>query len=192
MTSRRSLLFDQALAADPVAIARLLVATPSVNPALSPDGTGEAEIAEVIADLLGAWGLSPETREVAPGRYNVLASIDGDGPVLMLNGHLDTVGVEGMSVPPFAAEIVDSRLVGRGACDMKGGLAAVLAATARLHSVGPRPNLLVALTADEEHASLGMQAVVEEGPRAELAVVCEPTGLTVMPAHKGFVWVRAS
>jgi acetylornithine deacetylase len=75
---------------------------------------------------------------------------------------------------------------------MKGGVAALLATVARLASAGPRPNLLVALTADEEHASLGMQAAVQDGVRADLAVVCEPTGLTVMPAHKGFVWVRAS
>jgi acetylornithine deacetylase len=110
----------------------------------------------------------------------------------MLNGHLDTVGVERMTVPPFGAEIVASRLIGRGACDMKGGVATLLATTARLASGGPRPNLLVALTADEEHASLGMQALVRDGPRADLAVVCEPTSLAVMPANKGFVWVRAS
>jgi acetylornithine deacetylase len=177
---------------DPVALAQALVATPSVNPTLARDGSGEADVAVLAARLLEHWGLRPELREVAPGRSNVVASLDGSGPVLMLNGHLDTVGVEGMTVRPFGGEIVGSRLIGRGACDMKGGVAALLAATARLAAAGPRPGLVVALTADEEHASLGMQALLRDEARADLAVVCEPTSLAVMPAHKGFVWVRAT
>ena len=189
---RRARVETAARAGDPVALAQMLVATPSVNPVLAPGGTGEAEIAALVAGVLEGWGLRPEVYEIAPGRCNLVASLEGDGPTLMLNGHLDTVGVEGMTVGPFAAEIVASRLIGRGACDMKGGVAALLAATFRLAEGGPRPNLVVALTADEEHASLGMQAVVRDGPRADLAVVCEPTSLAVMPAHKGFVWVRAT
>jgi len=189
---RRAAYEAAARGGDPVALAQALVATPSVNPVLSRDGSGEADVAALAARLLAQWGLTPEVREVAPGRCNVVATLAGEGPVLMLNGHLDTVGVEGMTVSPFAAEIVASRLIGRGACDMKGGVAALLAATARLAGGGPRPNLVVALTADEEHASLGMQALVRDGLRADLAVVCEPTSLAVMPAHKGFVWVRAT
>jgi acetylornithine deacetylase len=190
---RRAQIETAARRGDPVRLAQLLVATPSVNPALSPDGAGEGAVAELAAGLLEAWGLRAEVREVAPGgRSNVVATLDGDGPTLMLNGHLDTVGVEGMTVAPYAAAIVASRLIGRGACDMKGGVAALLAATARLASGGRRPSLVVVLTADEEHASLGMQAIVRDGPRADLAVVCEPTALAVMPAHKGFVWVTAT
>ncbi|HUF75986.1 MAG TPA: M20/M25/M40 family metallo-hydrolase [Longimicrobiales bacterium] len=189
----RSRIETAARSGDPVALAQLLVSTPSVNPALSPGGAGEGAIAELTAGLLEGWGLRAEVNAVAPaGRCNVVATLEGEGPTLMLNGHLDTVGVEGMAVPPFAAEIVASRLIGRGACDMKGGLAALLAASSRLAARGPRPNLVVALTADEEHASLGMQAIVRDGPPADLAVVCEPTSLAVMPAHKGFVWVRAT
>lgn len=190
--SGRKRLARGARSGDPIALAQLLVGTPSVNPALEPEGEGEERIAGVAAELLEAWGLRAEVRAVAPGRCNVVAYLEGKGPTLMLNGHLDTVGVEGMSVPPFAAEIVASRLVGRGAADMKGGVAALLAATARLASGGRRPNLVVALTADEEHESLGMQAIVRDGTEADLAVVCEPTALAVMPAHKGFVWVKAS
>lgn len=193
MSNERARRFEtDARAGDPVALAGLLVATPSVNPTLSPGGAGEARIASVAADLLEEWGLRTEVREVAPGRPNVIATLDGGEPVLMLNGHLDTVGVDGMTVEPFGAQIAGSRLIGRGACDMKGGVAALLATARRLAAGGPRPGLVVALTADEEHASLGMQAVVREGVRADLAVVCEPTALTVMPAHKGFVWVTAS
>ncbi len=182
---------ETARAGDPVAIARLLVATPSVNPVLTPGGAGEARIAEVAADLLRAWGLRPEIVEVAPGRMNVMAQLQGEGPNLLLNGHLDTVGIEGMTVAPFGAFIEEGRLTGRGSCDMKGGVAALLAATARLASGGPRPNLIVALTADEEHASVGMASYVRGAPSVDLAVVCEPTSLKVMPAHKGFVWLRA-
>lgn len=194
MTNERTAGIETAArAGDPVALAQLLVATPSVNPTLSPDGAGEGAIAALVAELLEDWGLRATVDEIAPGgRCNVVATLEGEGPTLMLNGHVDTVGVEGMTVAPFGAEIVASRLIGRGACDMKGGVAALLAATARLASEGPRPNLVVALTADEEHASLGMQAVAREGPDADLAVVCEPTSLAVMPAHKGFVWVRAT
>lgn len=177
---------------DPLALAQVLVATPSVNPTLAPGGMGESEVASLCAAWLEGWGMPAEVVEAAPGRTNVVAVLDGDGPTVLLNGHLDTVGVEGMTVDPFGAEVRDGRLVGRGACDMKGGVAAILAACARLaRSAGPRPRVVVALTADEEHASLGMAALVRSGIRADMAVVCEPTGLRVMPAHKGFVWIEA-
>ena len=181
----------RARAGDPLELTRALVATPSVNPVLEAGGAGEGAAATLAAEWLQGWGLDVRTHEVAPGRWNVVARLDGDGPTLMLNGHLDTVGVEGMTVPPFEAVIDGGRLLGRGSCDMKAGIAAMLAATARLAASGPRPNLLVTLVADEEHASLGTSALVEAGERADLAVVTEPTGLAVMPAHKGFVWVRA-
>jgi acetylornithine deacetylase len=182
--------FETARSGDPLALARLLVATPSVNPSLGVGGEGEPRIAAVAAELLEGWGFEVEMPVVAPGRPNVIGRLEGSGDVtLLLNGHLDTVGVEGMTVPPFAAQILGSRLVGRGACDMKGGVGALLAAAARLAASGPRPSLIVLLTADEEYASLGMDAFVRGGPSADLAVVCEPTGLAVMPAHKGFVWV---
>ncbi len=176
---------------DPVALAQALVSIPSVNPVLAPGGAGEEEIAARCTEWLTSWGLRAEAEEVAPGRWNVLASLEGSGPTLLLNGHLDTVGVDGMSVGPFDPQVEDGRLTGRGSCDMKGGLAALLAATARLAETGPRPNLIVGLTADEEHASLGMDTLVRSGVTADLAVVCEPTSLRVMPAHKGFVWLRA-
>jgi acetylornithine deacetylase len=169
----------------------MLVAIPSVNPVLAPGGAGEGEIAGTCAGLLEEWGLGSRVEEVAPGRFNVIATLDGTGPTLLLNGHMDTVGVEGMTVPPFEALIDGGRMLGRGSCDMKGGVAALMAAAARLARGGPRPSLIVALTADEEHASVGMDALVRSGVQADMAVVCEPTSLKVMPAHKGFVWIRA-
>ena len=194
MSRETGQILKDANAGDPVALARALVATPSVNPELEADGAGEAAIAELTAGWLRAWGLSVEVSEVAPSRCNVVGRLKGKGvgPTLLLNGHLDTVGVSGMSVDPFGAELKEGRLWGRGSCDMKGGVAALLAATARVAEDGPsRGTLIVALTADEEHASLGMEALVHSGMRADAAVVCEPTGLAVMPAHKGFVWVEA-
>lgn len=184
---------ETARAGDPTDLARLLVSIPSVNPTLAPGGAGEAAVAEVAAGLLDAWGFTVTVEEVAAGRPNVVAHLDGDGPHLLLNGHLDTVGVEGMTIDPWAADLVDGRLVGRGSCDMKGGVAAMMAAGFRLAAHGPRPRLTIALTADEEHASIGMAAFVAgDTPGADLAIVCEPTELTLMPAHKGFVWLDAT
>ncbi len=182
---------ERASGGDPIALCRAMVATDSVNPVLASGGAGERAVAELVCGWLEEWGLHPEMVEVAPGRFNVVGTLEGEGPTLLLNGHLDTVGVEGMSIPPFAAKLEGDRLSGRGSCDMKGGNAAILAAVARIARDGPRPPLIVAFTADEEHASLGMDHLVESGVRADLAVVCEPTGLAVMPAHKGFVWLRA-
>lgn len=184
-------ILERARRGDPVALCRAMVTTDSVNPVLAPGGRGERAMAELVAGWLDAWGLNPEMIEVAPGRFNVVGKLEGEGPTLLLNGHLDTVGVEGMTIPPFAATLEGDRLLGRGSCDMKGGDAAILAAAARLAEGGPRPRLVVAFTADEEHASLGMAHLVESGIHADLAVVCEPTSLAVMPAHKGFVWLRA-
>jgi len=177
---------------DPVALTRALVSIPSVNPTLSPGGAGEGEIAKACAAWLEGWGLETRVEEVHAGRCNVVATLRGEGPTLLFNGHLDTVGVEGMTIAPFRGELREGRILGRGSCDMKGGVAALMAAASRLAAGGPRPNLVVALTADEEHASLGMDALVRSGVRADLAVVCEPTRLKVMPAHKGFVWVKAT
>lgn len=182
---------EAAVRGEPVALARALVATPSVNPRLEEAGAGEEQAARLAAGWLDGWGFDVVVPEIAPGRYNVVARLGEGSPRVLLNGHLDTVGVEGMSVPPFEAALDGGRLVGRGACDMKGGVAALLAAAARVAGKpGDAGELIVVLTADEEHASLGMQALVEEGVEADAAIVCEPTGLAVMPAHKGFVWVE--
>ena len=194
MSQEKGRILKDARAGDPVALARALVVTPSVNPEIEESGAGEAAVAELTAGWLRGWGLTVESSEVAAGRWNVVGSLEGDGvgPTLLLNGHLDTVGVAGMSVEPFGGELKDGRLWGRGSCDMKGGVAALLAAAAKVARDPPPGALVVALTADEEHASLGMEALVRSGMRAAAAVVCEPTSLAVMPAHKGFVWVEAA
>ena len=176
---------------DPVLLTQQMVRRPSVNPSLEENGAGEQEVAALAAGWLAEWGYRVEIAEVAPGRCNVVARRGaGAGPSLLLNGHLDTVGVAGM-VEPFSGAIRDGRLHGRGAADMKSGVACALAVAAELAAVEIPGELTVALTADEEHASLGMAALVADGARADAAVVCEPTGLAIMPAHKGFLWIDA-
>lgn len=182
---------DVSDSAGALTLARALVATPSINPGLDPSGTGEAEVARLAAEWLRSWGFEVDLVDAAPGRPSVLARVQrGPGRSLILNGHLDTVGVDGMVVDPFDPVVRDGRLWGRGAADMKGGVAAALAAARDAVFEGFQGTLMVALTADEEEQGRGARRLVEEGLRADGAVVCEPTGLAIMPAHKGFTWVE--
>jgi acetylornithine deacetylase len=174
-----------------VALLAELVSINSVNPALVPGGAGEAEIAAAVARRLSAAGLSVDTGEAAPGRPNVVAVLEGRRPgrSLMLCGHLDTVGVEGMPAP-FDPVEREGRLYGRGAQDMKGGLAAILSAAETLARRGlPAGRVVVAAVADEEHASLGAAQLVKSWS-ADAAIVAEPTDLAIGVAHKGFGWVE--
>lgn len=169
-----------------------LVSIDSVNPSLVPGARGEEEIARRIAAECAASGLTVDVTEVAPGRPNVVAVLEGraPGPTLMFCGHIDTVGVAGMDAP-FHPVQRDGCLYGRGTQDMKGGVAAMLGAARALGEGGGLPSgkLIVAAVVDEEHASLGAEALVETW-RADAAVVTEPTDLDVAIAHKGFQWIE--
>jgi acetylornithine deacetylase len=169
-----------------------LVAIDSVNPSLVPGGAGEGAIADRIAAELRASGLDVQVAEAAPGRPNVFGVIDSGraGPSLMLCGHSDTVGVEGMTAP-FDPVVRDGKLFGRGAQDMKGGVASILAAARRLAQspAGLKGRLIVAIVADEEYASVGADAAVADW-KADAAVVAEPTDLAIGIGHKGFEWVE--
>ena len=175
-----------------VTLLRDLVAIDSVNPSLVPGGAGEGAVAERIAAALRAGGIDVSLTEVASGRPNVVGVVEGKarGRALMLCGHTDTVGVEGMSAP-FDPVVRDGRLHGRGSQDMKSGVAAMVDAAVQVaHDGGlSRGRLLVAAVADEEHASAGAEALVREHS-ADGAVVTEPTDLRVATAHKGFEWVE--
>ena len=177
---------------DPViALLRDLVAIDSVNPTLVPGARGETDIARRLADELRAYGLAVEISEAAPGRPNVVGVLEGrqHGRSLILCGHTDTVGVAGMP-RPFEPEIRDGKLFGRGSQDMKGGVAAMVGAARRIAESGglDRGRLVIAAVADEEHSSLGADALAKSW-RADAAVVTEPTSLDVAVAHKGFQWI---
>ncbi|HEV2814437.1 MAG TPA: M20/M25/M40 family metallo-hydrolase [Solirubrobacteraceae bacterium] len=167
---------------DVVELLSRLVAVDSVNPSLVAGGAGEGEIAGVVAAWARDAGLSAEVLEGTPGRPSVVVRSQPapSGRTLLLCGHLDTVGVEGMT-DPFAPRVDGDRLYGRGAYDMKAGVVAALLACREADGV------VVAAVADEEHASLGVQEVLRS-VRADAAVVTEPTELELVVAHKGFVW----
>jgi acetylornithine deacetylase len=168
------------------ALAGSLVATESVNPGLA-EGSGERAAAEVVAAWARAAGLEVELDEALADRPNVLVMAlgTGGGRTLLLNGHLDTVGVTGMDAP-FAANVRDGRLFGRGAYDMKGALAAALVAAARARDDRLAGDVVVACVIDEELASAGTERLVRS-TKADGAIVCEPTEERVCIAHKGFV-----
>jgi acetylornithine deacetylase len=164
-----------------------LVAIDSVNPDLVPGGAGEAELARFVAAWCGRAGLEVEVEEVAPGRPNVVAVArgSGGGRSLMLNAHLDTVGVAGMERPH--EPVVDKgRLYGRGAYDMKGSLAAIMLAGAEAAKQRLRGDVLVSAVVDEEVASIGTARIAERY-RADAAIVSEPTDMRLAIAHRGFV-----
>ncbi len=189
MTPRPLLAVDPRLVTE---VLEALVSIPSVNPALVPGGCGEGEVARYLAAACGRLGMTVTLEEVAPRRPNVIAVVPGTDPArgrsLMLNGHTDTVGTAGMEAP-FAPAQRQNRLFGRGSVDMKGGLAAMVAAAAALRDADLEPlgDVVFTFVVDEEHLSLGTAAIAATR-RADAAIVTEPTGLQICVAHKGFVW----
>jgi acetylornithine deacetylase/succinyl-diaminopimelate desuccinylase-like protein len=165
-----------------------LVEIDSINPDLIEGAAGEAAIARYVAEWSERAGLEVEVEEAAPGRPNVIATAPGSGGgrSLLLNAHMDTVGVDTMDAP-FDARVEDGRLYGRGSYDMKGSLAAILLVAAEANRRGLRGDVVVAAVADEEVASIGTEALVASGRRFDAAVIAEPTELDVAIAHKGFV-----
>jgi acetylornithine deacetylase len=170
---------------------RELVAINSVNPTLVPGAPGEREVADLVAAEMRRSGLDVSVEPVAGERPNVVGIVEGrtKGRTLMFCGHTDTVGVAGMT-DPFSPVERDGRLYGRGAQDMKGGVAAMMNAAAVIAERGGllSGRLIVAAVVDEEHSSIGADALVKTW-RADAAVVTEPTDLAIAVGHKGFAWV---
>jgi acetylornithine deacetylase len=175
---------------DAVALTRALVAVDSRNPSLVAGAPGEHAVATLLAEVLREWGCGVELQEAAPGRPNVIARVGTrGGPSLMFNGHLDVVDVVGMTHAPFDPAERDGRIWGRGSSDMKSGVASMCAAAVRALDQGLAGEVVIAAVIDEEYASLGTQALIDRGIRADAAIVTEPTRLAIMPAHRGFVWL---
>jgi acetylornithine deacetylase len=178
---------------------RDLVAIPSVNPMgrpLSGPDIFEHRVTDYLEGVFKGLGVAYERQPVAPLRENIVAwSGPDDGrPALMFEAHQDTVPTDGMTIEPFGARIADGKLYGRGACDVKGGMAAMLAAFARAVRERPAgaPRLLMACTVDEEAGFTGVSRLVcspliaqRHGPLE--AVVAEPTDLRIVNTHKGAV-----
>jgi acetylornithine deacetylase len=166
-----------------------LVRINSINPSLVPGAPGEGEIAGFVRAWLAERGIEAEIYEAsAANRPSVIGCIrgTGGGRSLLLNAHMDTVGVAGMAAP-FDPRESDGRMYGRGSCDMKGSLAACMLALDLVRAARPRGDVILAAVSDEEHASLGMQCVLHR-IRPDAAIVTEPTSLQVCIAHKGFSW----
>ena len=178
-----------------LAIAQALIRARSENP-----GTTEDAAAEVVTGVLLALGASPETVRGDAGRPSVVASIGrGSGPTLAWNGHLDTVpagSLDTWSVDPFAGEVVDGRLIGRGASDMKGPVAAALVGAAAVVRAGIdlAGSLTFHLVADEELAGThGTQVLRDRGLLTQdAAIVGEPSNLEIALAERGGAWVTAT
>jgi acetylornithine deacetylase len=173
-----------------------LVRINSVNPTLAPNskdgGKGEAEIGEYVAAALGSLGLEVRNFEPEPGRVSVVGILrgTGGGKSLMLNAHYDTVGVEGMD-QPFSAAICDGKMFGRGTDDMKGSLAAQMAAAKSIVDSGERlrGDLVIAAVADEEYGSIGTRDLIRR-MKTDAAIVTEPTAARICLAHKGYLWIE--
>ncbi|MEV0611997.1 M20/M25/M40 family metallo-hydrolase [Nonomuraea sp. NPDC050404] len=175
---------------DPVPLLARLTAIDSVNPDLVPGGAGESAIADLCGGWLAARGFEVHRLEERPGRPSLVAIArgTGGGRSLMLNGHLDTVGLAGYDGDPLDPQVRDGRMSGRGTFDMKGGVAAMMVAAARATAAGAlRGDVLVACVADEEHASSGTEEVLKSFT-ADAAIVTEPSHLQLTLAHKGFAW----
>ena len=176
-----------------VSLVQALIKINSVNPSLSAEGVGETEICRYIEGYLKKLGLTVRYQNIQKDRVNVIGILTGTGggPTLMLNGHTDTVSTENMTADPFDARLEDGKLYGRGALDMKAGVAAQIMALQTLIESGIKlkGDVILALVADEEYASIGTEAVVSEYG-ADAAIICEPTDLEIVVAHKGFAWIR--
>ena len=167
-----------------------LVAIPSMNPmglhGLG-EGFGEGDMADYVEAFLRKHHIPCERQTVLPGRDNVVARLDGANKnAIVLEAHMDTVLGENMSIEPFAPTIKDGCLYGRGSCDTKASLAAMLMAVKAAAERGSLSrSVCLAATVDEEFQFTGVKKFIELGARAEMAVVGEPTQLDVVVAHKG-------
>jgi acetylornithine deacetylase len=174
-------------------VLQMLVRTPSVNPTLAPDeGHNEDLLARTCQEWFGRNGIRAWVDQVEPGRCNCVAETGSGEPVLVLCGHIDTVQTTGMTIPPFEPRVDGNRLYGRGAYDMKGGVAAIMSALAALRAESLPGKVMAALVCDEEYASIGAADFAKRYP-ADACILTEPSlgaPHELVLAHKGFVWIE--
>jgi acetylornithine deacetylase ArgE len=170
-----------------------LVQTPSINPMgrtdIPAELCGESRITLIYERELQALGVRVQRSSTAPGRDNLYAFFESstpNAPTILLEAHLDTVPVDGMTIDPFCGTIKDGKLYGRGSCDVKAGGVAMFGAFRKLVQKKPAkaPNVILAYTVDEEHTFLGAQQLVKD-IKANFAIVAEPTNLQIVRSHKG-------
>lgn len=165
-----------------------LVRINSVNPDLDKEGAGEEEIGLYIDRVFKSFQIESEIKLLSPKRVNVIGTLKGSGggKSLMINAHLDTVGVTGMN-EPFSARIEDGKLYGRGAYDMKGSIAAMIGTAKALKndSMDLKGDVIFTFVADEEYESIGTQELIKHN-KTDAAIVTEPTDLDVCIGHRGF------
>ncbi|HPI97797.1 MAG TPA: M20/M25/M40 family metallo-hydrolase, partial [Synergistales bacterium] len=170
-----------------------LIRINSVNPELETGAPGERDISNFLASALGELGMEVKISDLGNNRVNVTGILRGagGGKTLLLNGHSDTVDTLNMEIDPFDPVVSEGKVYGRGSLDMKGGISSILAALrAVMQEKCPlKGDVIAAFVADEEYRSIGTEALVKE-ISADGAIICEPTGLSVILAHKGFTWNR--
>lgn len=174
---------------DPVALTQQLIRINSISPDIDPGAPGETAIADYCAAWLAERGFEIERVDDTPGRPSIIATArgTGGGRSLLLNGHLDTVGVDTYEGDAFAGEVRDGSVFGRGAFDMKAGLAAIMVAAARAVANPLRGDVILTLVADEEFNSIGTEQVLAR-VTADAAIITEPSNLDLVVAHRGFAW----
>lgn len=164
-----------------------LVAINSINPSYE-GGVPEQAVAEYVERYFAAQGIPTFRQEVEPGRFNVIARLDGQNPArrVVLEAHMDTVSVNGMTIAPFDPVVRDGLLYGRGSCDTKAGLAGMMWALATLKAEGVTPpcEIWLAAAVDEEYSFKGVLKLCE-GLEAHAAIVAEPTEMRLVRASKG-------
>lgn len=171
-----------------------LVAIPSVNPmgrALKGADFLEGRMSDYLEGWFAALGVPCERRTVSPGRDNVIAHYEAPaaGRTVLFDAHQDTVPTDAMTIAPFQPDVRDGRMYGRGSCDVKGGMAAMLAAFSRLVKERPKgsASVIMACTVDEEFTHTGSSQLAASRPAADYAIVAEPTKLDIIHRHKGAV-----
>ncbi|PBB28950.1 M20 family metallopeptidase [Mesorhizobium sp. WSM3882] len=177
------------LRAEAVSLLQSLVQIESINPSTAPTGSGEQQVADFLATYCKEKGLAYELQPVKDGRSNFLTWLPGKDPSrrVLFVAHMDTVPVDKWESDPFSGEIRNGRVYGRGSCDDKGSLAAMIVAICNLGEQQPEATIVVAGSVDEEYRKAGARAIGLSGVRYEAAVVGECTDLELVVAHKGSV-----